>query len=32
LPYFKKNDDLSVLLPANWQKEQQAIAGNGAKI
>jgi len=30
LPYFKKNDDLSVLLPANWQKEQQANIGNVA--
>ncbi len=24
LPYFKKNDDLSVLLPGNWIKEKEA--------
>ena len=24
LPYFKKNDDLSCLLPANWKKEQES--------
>jgi transposase len=24
LPYFKKNDDLSILLPGNWKKEQDA--------
>ena len=23
LPYFKKNDDLSVLLPANWKQARQ---------
>lgn len=23
LPYFKRNDDLSCLLPANWKKEQE---------
>ncbi len=24
LPYFKKNDDMSCLLPANWKKEQES--------
>jgi transposase len=24
LPYFKKNDDLSILLPVNWKKEQDS--------
>jgi transposase len=24
LPYFKKNDDLSCLLPANWKKDQES--------
>jgi transposase len=24
LPYFKRNDDLSCLLPANWKKEQES--------
>jgi len=32
LPYFKKNDDLSVLLPANWKKEQEANNGGGGTI
>ena len=32
LPYFKKNDDLSILLPVNWKKDQQANIGNGAEI
>jgi hypothetical protein len=25
LPYFKRNDDLSCLLPANWKKEQESL-------
>lgn len=29
LPYFKKNDDLSILLPANWKKEQDAKVATG---
>jgi transposase len=26
LPYFKKNDDLSILLPVNWKNEQKALS------
>ena len=29
LPYFKRNNDLSVLLPANWKKEQDAKTASG---
>ena len=29
LPYFKKNDDLSILLPANWKREQNAKSAIG---
>ena len=33
LPYFKKNNDLSILLSVNWKKEQAAkIAIEGPMI
>lgn len=28
LPYYKKNDDLSVLLPTNWNQQRQAQKSN----